>query len=291
MSNRRSNIERWRQTNMLKHLDPMRGTENGFFSLIMQFPGNISQVLTFLDTEHEKASAVENQLDRSCYIWAIESAKKRLQELDKIHLEGLSLYTGTIIDKEHTDKEGTTIIEFQPFQPIEVSLYQFGDFFNTEPLHQQLTPAEKYGILVMDKRGVMFTSLRGTMHEVLYDYTFPVELQWSYGQIPNRRCLKVVAGYANQFYDRSFRGIIIAGESTFMSLLNGELNLFLASRVLKMVEVNYGGFDGFNRAMNMSSDVLINLRFTIEKQMLQYFFHRLRSEDGMSFLGLDDSLK
>ncbi|XP_010481155.1 PREDICTED: eukaryotic peptide chain release factor subunit 1-1-like [Camelina sativa] len=58
-----------------------------------------------------------------------------------------------------------------------------------------------------------------------------------------------------------------------------------------MVKVDYGGLDGFNRAMNLSSDVLINLRFMIEKQMLQYFFHRLRSEEGMSFLGLDDSLK
>lgn len=60
---------------------------------------------------------------------------------------------------------------------------------------------------------------------------------------------------------------------------------------MKEVEVQYGGQNGFNQAVELSAGILRNLRFIHNKRLIRKFFHELTSEERMYFFGLDDSLK
>lgn len=60
---------------------------------------------------------------------------------------------------------------------------------------------------------------------------------------------------------------------------------------MKEVEVQYGGQNGSNQAVELSAGILRNLRFIHNKRLIRKFFHELTSEERMYFFGPDDSLK
>ena len=65
-------------------------------------------------------------------------------------------------------------------------------------------------------------------------------------------------------------GLIIAGSADFKTELN-QSDMFdprLAAKVLKVVDVSYGGENGFNQAIELSAEVLANVKFIQEKQLI-----------------------
>jgi peptide chain release factor subunit 1 len=66
-------------------------------------------------------------------------------------------------------------------------------------------------------------------------------------------------------------GIIMAGSADFKTVLSGS-ELFdgrLAAKILKIVDVSYGGENGFNQAIELSADALSNVKFVQEKKLIQ----------------------
>ena len=64
---------------------------------------------------------------------------------------GLVIYCGTIITDE--GKEKKVNIDFEPFKPINTSLYLCDNKFHTEALKELLESDEKFGFIVMDGNG------------------------------------------------------------------------------------------------------------------------------------------
>jgi peptide chain release factor subunit 1 len=66
-------------------------------------------------------------------------------------------------------------------------------------------------------------------------------------------------------------GIIMAGSADFKTVLSNS-DLFdgrLAAKILKIVDVSYGGENGFNQAIELSADALSNVKFVQEKKLIQ----------------------
>lgn len=64
------------------------------------------------------------------------------------------------------------------------------------------------------------------------------------------------------------QGIVLAGSADFKNDLNGS-DLFdprLAVKVIKVVDVSYGGENGFNQAIELSAESLSNVKFVQEKK-------------------------
>jgi peptide chain release factor subunit 1 len=69
-------------------------------------------------------------------------------------------------------------------------------------------------------------------------------------------------------------GIIMAGSADFKTVLSNS-DLFdrrLSSKILKIVDVSYGGENGFNQAIELSADALSNVKFVQEKKLIQKVF-------------------
>lgn len=62
-------------------------------------------------------------------------------------------------------------------------------------------------------------------------------------------------------------GLVLAGSADFKTEL-GQSEMFderLQQKIVKIVDVSYGGENGFNQAIDLSADSLANVRFVNEK--------------------------
>lgn len=64
------------------------------------------------------------------------------------------------------------------------------------------------------------------------------------------------------------QGIVLAGSADFKTDLHGS-DMFdqrLVAKVIKVVDVSYGGLNGFNQAIELAAESLSNVKFVQEKK-------------------------
>lgn len=105
-------------------------------SLIMPPRDQISRVAKMLGDEFGTASNIKNRVNRQSVLGAITSAQQRLKLYSKVPNNGLVLYTGTVMTDD--GKEKKLNIDFEPFKPINTSLYLCDNKFHTEALAELL---------------------------------------------------------------------------------------------------------------------------------------------------------
>ncbi|KAK1315207.1 Eukaryotic peptide chain release factor subunit 1-1 [Acorus calamus] len=110
---------------LIKALDSAREKVTSMNSLSMPPRDQVSRVMKMLGDEFGTASNIKRRVNQQSVLGAITSAQERLKPSNKAPLNGLVLYTGAIITEEAT-------IDFEPFNPIDVSLYFYDNKFHTE---------------------------------------------------------------------------------------------------------------------------------------------------------------
>ncbi|ONK63461.1 uncharacterized protein A4U43_C07F15390 [Asparagus officinalis] len=119
-----------------------------------------------MNMELPQTSRVEST-DNLC---SITSAQQRLKLYNKVPPNVLVLfYTGTIVTDDGKEKKVT--IDFEPFKPINASLYLCDNKFHTGALDELLESDDKFGFIVMDGNGTLFGTLSGNTREILHKFT------------------------------------------------------------------------------------------------------------------------
>jgi len=88
-------------------------------------------------------------------------------------------------------------------------------------------------------------------------------------------------------------GIVLAGSADFKTEL-GQSDMFdprLAAKVIKVVDVSYGGENGFNQAIELAAESLANVKFVQEKKLIQKYFDEISQDTGKYCFGIEDTLK
>lgn len=147
-------------------------------SLIIPPKDQISRVSKMLADEFGTASNIKSRVNRLSVLGAITSVQQRLKLYTKVPTNGLVVYCGTIVTEE--GKEKKVNIDFEPFKPINTSLYLCDNKFHTEALSALLADDNKFGFIVMDGNGALFGTLQGNTREVLHK--FPVDLPKKHGK-------------------------------------------------------------------------------------------------------------
>lgn len=131
-----------------------------------------------LADEFGTASNIKSRVNRLSVLGAITSVQHRLKLYTKVPPNGLVIYCGTIVTEE--GKEKKVNIDFEPFKPINTSLYLCDNKFHTEALTALLADDNKFGFIVMDGNGALFGTLQGNTREVLHKFT--VDLPKKHGR-------------------------------------------------------------------------------------------------------------
>ncbi|KAK9152968.1 hypothetical protein Sjap_000448 [Stephania japonica] len=302
------NIEIWKIKKLIKALEAARGNGTSMISLIMPPRDQISRVTKMLGDEFGTASNIKSRVNRQSVLGAITSAQQRLKLYSKVPPNGLVLYTGTIVTEDGKEKKVT--IDFEPFKPINASLYLCDNKFHAEALNELLESDDKFGFIVMDGNGTLFGTLSGNAREVLHK--FSVDLPKKHGRggqsalrfarlrdEKRHNYVRKTAELATQFFinpvtsQPNVAGLILAGSADFKKELS-QSDMFdprLQAKILNVVDVSYGGENGFNQAIDLSSEILANVKFVQEKRLIGKYFDEISQDTGKYVFGIDDTLK
>lgn len=216
------------------------------------------------------------------------------------------VYCGEILTAE--GKERKVTIDFEPFKPINTSLYLCDNKFHTEALAELLESDQKFGFIIMDGNGALFGTLSGNTRDVVHK--FSVDLPKKHGrggqsalrfarlrEEKRHNYVRKVAELAVQNFITNDKvnvaGIILAGSADFKNDLN-QSDLFdnrLVAKVIKVVDVSYGGESGFNQAIELSAETLSNVKFIQEKKLIGKYFEEISQDTGRICYGVEDTLK
>jgi len=300
------NVEIWKIKKLIKSLELARGNGTSMISLIIPPKDQISRISKMLADEFGTASNIKSRVNRLSVLGAITSVQHRLKLYAKVPTNGLVIYCGTIVTEE--GKEKKVNIDFEPFKPINTSLYLCDNKFHTEALTALLADDNKFGFIIMDGNGALFGTLQGNTREVLHKFT--VELPKKHGRggqsalrfarlrmEKRHNYVRKVAEVATQMFISNDKvttaGLILAGSADFKTELS-QSDMFdprLQGKIIKMVDISYGGENGFNQAIELAAESLANVKFIQEKKLIGRYFDEISQDTGKYCFGVDDTLK
>merc|ERR1719394_2148784 len=232
-------------------------------SLIVPPKDDINRINKMLSEEQSTATSIKSRVNRLSVLSAITSTQQRLKRYNRTPNNGLILYCGEIITDEGKEKKVT--IDFEPFKPINTTMYLCDNKFHTEDLAELLESDDKFGFLIMDGNGSLYGTVSGNHREVLHK--FSVELPKKHGRggqsalrfarlrlEKRHNYVRKVSEIATQCFvtdaKPNISGLIIAGSADFKTELT-TCDLFdqrLEKILMKpMLDIAYGGENGFNQ--------------------------------------------
>ncbi|KAL3863196.1 hypothetical protein ACJMK2_004962 [Sinanodonta woodiana] len=305
-SNADRNVEIWKIKKLIKSLEAARGNGTSMISLIIPPKDQISRIAKMLADEFGTASNIKSRVNRLSVLGAITSVQQRLKLYNKVPPNGLVIYCGTIVTDE--GKEKKVNIDFEPFRPINTSLYLCDNKFHTEALTALLADDNKFGFIVMDGNGALFGTLSGNTREVLHKFT--VDLPKKHGRggqsalrfarlrmEKRHNYVRKVAEVAVQMFitnDKpNIAGLVLAGSADFKTELSQSdmFDIRLQAKIIKIVDVSYGGENGFNQAIELAADALANVKFIQEKKLIGRYFDEISQDTGKFCFGVEDTLR
>lgn len=296
----------WKIKKLIKSLETARGNGTSMISLIIPPKGQVSLTQKMLTEEYGTASNIKSRVNRLSVLSAITSTQQKLKLYSSVPKNGLVVYCGEVLTDE--GKEKKLNIDFEPFKPINTSLYLCDNKFHVEALSELLQDDDRFGFIVMDGNGALFGAVSGNNREVLHKFT--VDLPKKHGRggqsalrfsrlrdEKRHNYVRKVAEVAVQNFIENdkvnCKGLILAGSADFKNELS-KSDLFdgrLQARVLKIVDVSYGGENGFNQAVDLASETLANVKFVQEKKLLNQYFDEISQDTGKFCYSIDDTLK
>lgn len=300
------NIEIWKVKKLIQSLQNARGNGTSMISLVIPPKGQISNIQKMLTDEYGTASNIKSRVNRLSVLSAITSTQQKLKLYNKLPENGLVLYCGDMITEDGKEKKVTFDIE--PYKPINTSLYMCDNKFHTEVLSELLEADDKFGFIVMDGQGTLFGLLAGNTRTVLHKFTVDLPKKHGRGgqsalrfarlrEEKRHNYVRKVAEVAVQNFitnDKvNVKGLVLAGSADFKTDLN-KSELFdqrLAAKVIQIVDISYGGENGFNQAIELSAESLANVKFVQEKKLLDSYFDEISQDTGKFCYGIEDTLK
>lgn len=300
------NVEMWKIKKLIKSLEAARGNGTSMISLIIPPKDQITRVAKMLADELGTATNIKSRVNRQSVLSAITSVQARLKLYNKVPPNGLVIYCGEIVTDD--GKEKKVNIDFEPFKPINTSLYLCDNKFHTEALSALLADDSKFGFIVMDGNGALFGTLQGNTREVITK--FNVDLPKKHGRggqsalrfarlrlEKRHNYVRKVAEIAVQIFISNEKcnvaGLVLAGSADFKTEL-GTSDMFdqrLQAKILKVVDVSYGNENGFNQAIELASECLQNVKFIQEKKLIGRYFDEISKDTGQYCFGVNDTLK
>ncbi|KAJ7460897.1 peptide chain release factor eRF/aRF subunit 1 [Mycena galericulata] len=300
------NIQMWKVKKLIKSLDSARGAGTSMISLILPPKDQISRASAMLTQEYGTASNIKSRVNRLSVLAAITSTQQRLKLYNRVPPNGLVLFVGTILTDE--GKEKKVSFDFEPHKPINTSLYLCDNKFHTEALSELLESDSRFGFIVMDGNGTLFGTLAGNTRDVIHKFT--VDLPKKHGRggqsalrfsrlrdEKRHNYVRKVAEHAVQHFITNDKvnvtGLVLAGSADFKTELSQSdmFDLRLAAKIIKVVDVSYGGENGFNQAIELAAESLANVKFVQEKKLIQKYFDEISQDTGRYCFGIEDTLK
>jgi len=301
-------LEQFKVRRLIKMLDAARGNGTSAITLILNAKQDINLTNKMLTEEYGTASCIKSRVNRLSVLSAITSTQQRLKHYNRTPPHGLIVFCGEVLTEDGKEKKLT--VDFEPFKPMNTSLYMCDNRFHTEALAELLEDDDKFGFLIMDGNGSLYGTLQGNHREVLHK--FSVDLPKKHGRggqsalrfarlrlEKRHNYIRKVGELATQFFipngqTPNVKGLIVAGSAEFKQDLTTDTDLFdqrLAAIVIPpLLDISYGGETGFSQAIELASETLRNVKFIQEKKLVSKFLEEVSTDSGKYCFGIKETM-
>ncbi|KAK0458506.1 uncharacterized protein EV420DRAFT_1620671 [Desarmillaria tabescens] len=261
--------------------------ESDAHNLILLFRAGTSTISLIFPSKYGIASNIKSRVNRLSVLAAINSTQQRLKLYNRDPPNGLVLFVGTILTGE--GKEKNVSFDFEYHKP---SFYFCNNKFHTEALLELLESNSRVGFIDMDGNGTLFETLARNTRKVIHKFT--VDLPKKHGRggqsalrfsrlhdDKRHNYVRKVAELVVQHFIMNDKvnvtGLVLAGSADFKTELSQSdmFDLRLAAKIIKVVEVSYGGENGFNQAIELAAESLVNIKFVQEKWLIRKYFDEI----------------
>ena len=187
----------------------------------------------------------------------------------------------------------------EPSLPITKYLYRCDSIFHTGVLKEQLSiDDKKIGFIIIDGHGLSFHLLTNNVKTTLYkmDVQLPNKHN-NGGQSQNRFArlrvekrdlyiTKAVELFTQYFLTNGLlnvNSLIFAGNASFKHDLAKKLHINISNKIIGFFDVQYGGENGFNQALELSYNVLNQQKLMDEKNILQLLFECIQQNTNCCY--------
>ena len=297
-------IELWKIKKMVKMLSDAKGNGTSMVSLIIPPDKSLSVVNNMLTNEYGTATNIKSRVNRLSVLSAITSAQQKLKQYKSLPKNGLALYCGEMMIE---NKEKKVSFAIEPFKPLTKFLYLCDSKFHTEALEDLLLAEEKYGFIVMDGHGTLYGLLYGNNQSILHKFSVSLPKKHRAGgqsalrfsrlrDEARHNYVRKVGELATSYFISNdlpnIKGLILAGSADFKSELekSAHLDPRLKETVLQVIDISYGGQTGFNQAIQLSANILSNVKLMEEKKLLEKFFEEINKDTGKYCFGIQQTI-
>lgn len=299
-------IDIWKMKKFIQMMKEVKGNGTSMISLILPPNSQVSLTNKMLTEEYGTATNIKSRVNRLSVLEAISTVQQRLKLYKSVPPNGLLLYSGTILTDE--GKEKKILIDIEPFRPINTSLYMCDSKFHVDCLNQLIQDQETFGFIVMNGDGCLFGTVQGNTKTVVQKISVDLPNKHRRGgqsalrfarlrMEARKNYLHKVGELATQHFIQNdvcwVRAIILAGSADFKTELSKSdwFDPRLQAKVAQIVDISYGGEQGFHQAIQLSNETLGHMRFAQEQKVLQCFFQEIQLDSGKYFFGLEDTVK
>ncbi|KAJ2648014.1 translation termination factor eRF1 [Coemansia sp. RSA 1250] len=300
-----NDIDQWKLKRLIKSLGAAKGSGTSMITLLVSNKQQLSQPVSLLAEEYGTATNIKSRVNRLSVLDAITSAQQRLKLYSKTPPNGLAIFCGTVLTED--GKEKLINIDFEPPKPINTKLYKCDSRFHVEPLEELFEDSSKFGFIVMDGKGCLYGLLSGNTRTILHQFAVELPKKHGRGGQSSMRFARIrlekrhnyvhkVAEKATQLFITgnliNVTGLILAGSAEFKEELE-KSDLFdprLKSKVIHMVDVAYGGENGFGQAISLSKKYLDNVKVLQDQELVTKFFDEIAQDTGKISFGVEETL-
>jgi len=299
LSHKRTSLEKFRLKKVLDTLASKEGRGTELVSLYVPPGRQISEVTQMLKDEWGTASNIKSTTTRKNVQDAIVRVIQRLKLFKTVPENGLVIFCGAIPQNGAGSEKIETYVLIPP-EPINIYLYRCDSKFHIEYLMDFLKEKETFGIIVLDSSGATYATLKGKRLEIIEEITSGIPGKHRAGGQSARRFERLREAQLTEFFKRvgehadkifldipDLKAIIIGGPGpTKYDFQEGKfLDYRLREKVAATVDVSYTGEQGIEEIVEKAPEIIRNIRYVEEKQIVQKFLGHIGHDTGMATYG------
>ncbi len=301
----KDSLSKFRLKRELEILASKKGQHTELVSLYVPHDRQISDVMNNLRQELGTASNIKSKTTRKNVQDAIESTLQRIKLFKKPPQTGLAIFSGAI-PQNGPGSERMEVYVVVPPEPINLYYYRCDNRFHIEPLREMLKEKDTYGILVLDGSGAAFATLKGITLDIVRKITSGIPGKHRAGGQSARRFERFREAEVNEYFKRigkhaneiflkipDLKGIILGGPGPTKYDFEKEnlLHYTLKDKILTTVDTAYVGEQGVEELVEKSNDVLKEVRYFEEKELVQKFLYEIGHDTGLAIYGENEVRK
>ena len=297
-----SDFERFKLEQMIKEIKSKKGRGTELISLYIPAGRPIADVMNVLRQEYSAASNIKDRTTRHHVLDALTTVMQRLKLFRKTPPNGLIIFAG-YVSRGVPGDEKMEVYLIEPPQRLNIWLYRCDSRFHTEILEDMVKVKEAYGLIVLDRSEAAFAILRGKSLEIVEEITSGIPGKHRAGGQSARRFERIIEQLAHEFYKRigeyatkiflpieDLKGLIIGGPgpSKYEFVEGDYLHYELKSKVLGVFDTGYSGEAGIYELVNRARNLLRDVQYMKEREMMNKFLYHLSRDDGLAAYGEEE---